>query len=139
MPLFITLIGVNKVIITSMKNDKIYWYRKPDGTLVDESPDNAWKVHNQNVRFRGFKYLGWSTGSHIKSLAFKSKKTAVGVYKQATADEKQKIQEAIDLELEEAKNNQQIPKAERLKELVGGAHGQITSPRTPGILSKVQQ
>jgi len=122
---------------------KIYWYQKPDGKILDESEQSAWRIHRQYLDpRRGYKYLGWSDGKHISKFSLQNhtpKKKESGIHEDATKEQKKRLKEIVMLELEDAAKNQDPPKPKNVKELVGGYTGTIGSPVTKNIVDRIGQ
>ena len=110
--------------------NKIYWYKKPNGEILDIGETHAWQVHAQYVDPRlGYKYLGWSDGKFILAVKAqnKAKKTAQGIMKDFTKTMKNKIYEAIDKEIENA--NPEPPQDRSREEFSKkGGIGKVTTP-----------
>ena len=116
---------------------KIFWYRKPNGKLEDlpekVAADLHYKITTPNM---GFRYLGWSDGRFIQLISRddKPKRDERGLIEQPTEGMKTKLQEAIDKELEFAREHPEGPRDFSKMEMSGDANAlRVHVPKTPGI------
>ena len=119
---------------------KIFWYRKPNGKLEDlpekVAADLHYKITTPNM---GFRYLGWSDGRFIQAIEKenKPKRDERGLVMQPTEGMKTVLQEAIDKELEFAREHPQGPRDFTHLEMSGEAGSlRVHDTRTPGILQQ---
>ena len=120
---------------------KIFWYKKRDGTIIDESEASAWQVHNSHMDPRvGHKYLGWSDGRFIQEAAMKNrvrKDKDTGMLPQMDDEQQSRIREAVKKELEFAKEHRDPPMDQSREELVGGARGVVQPVKTTGLTKRM--